>query len=337
MKSGAVIFISVFGLLWSSVTLVFDSVMAREITAEWRSREFAQTTGHVKSSKVTSYYGGRSISYIADIVYDYTVNGRTFSGSKLRYGVMFNSSRDQAQSAVDRHPAGRETPVFFDPANPADAVLEAGLSGVGLFTTVFITPFNVIMVGLWSAVADALRNSKSNRVAGGVRLLGRGLVTRARLPRFTAFAILMLTLAGTSFVSIFIVGFSTKMNPSLNNVIATWCAVLGLSVFAFARRWLRIQSGADDLVLDEGSLALTLPRTFGRKQAMLVPFSEVKTFAVESIEQRSNKGGVSYTYAPTVHFKDGRKEEKLADWADREKADAFTAWLREKTGAHSKQ
>lgn len=335
MKS-AVIFISVFGLIWSSLTLLFDFTISREIAGEWRSRSFAETTGHVKSSKLTTSRSSRSISYIADIVYDYSVNGRTFTASKLRYGVMFNSSRDQAQSAVDKHPVGAETPVYFDAENPSDAVLEPGLSGVGLLTTVFITPFNVIMLGLWLALVDAVRNLNPNRPAGGVPLIKRGWMTRARMPRFTAFAVGMLTLGGTSFAAIFIVGFSTKMNPSPNTAIATWCAVLGLSVFAAARRWLKIQSGVEDLVLDEDTLTLTLPLTFGRKETVRVPFSEVKAFVVESVEQRGSKGGVSYTFAPAVHFKDGRKGEKLADWGSRERADSFVAWLHEKTGVPAK-
>jgi len=330
MKFSAIVPLSVFGLLFSSLVLVFDYSTVREIAGEWRSQSFAQTTGHVLSSKLTTHYG-KHISYSADFVYDYTVDGQRFTGTKVDYGRALNSTHAWAQSLLTRYPAGSTTPVYFDRANPSDAVLEPGLRGPGLFTTVFLVPFNVMMIGLWAGLANLLTNSNASRVAGGVQVLEESLVTRARLPRFTPFAAGMLAMAATSFLAIFIVGFGTKMNPSPHTVIATWCVILVVPAVAFLRRWWKIQSGVEDLVLDPGSRVLTLPQTFGRKQVVVVPFNEVKALAVASIEHRTSKG-VSQTWAPTIQFKDNRKEEKLVVWPSREKAESFAAWLREKTG-----
>jgi hypothetical protein len=95
---------------------------------------------------------------------------------------------------------------------------------------------------------------------------------------------------------------------------------------------MKIQSGAEDLVLDEGARTLTLPLTFGRKQTTQVTFDEVKSVEVKSIMHSSSKGRVSYTYAPSLCFKNLNSEEILANWPSREKAESFTAWLREKIG-----
>jgi hypothetical protein len=223
--------------------------------------------------------------------------------------------------------------VYFDWGNPSDAVLERGFSGSCLFDTVSAMPFNVFMIVLLAQIVEGFRNSRANRIAGGVRLLEEGFATRARLPRWTAFNAGMMALGGSSLLAVILTQFCS-LDLSVDAVIATWCGILGGSALIFVwRRW-RIQSGAEDLVLDPGSRLLTLPRTFGRREAMVVPFSDVKALAVTTFEHRSKnkKKGVTYTWAPTVEFKDNRKAEKLADWDSREKAIAFAAWLGEKSG-----
>ena len=122
------------------------------------------------------------------------------------------------------------------------------------------------------------------------------------------------------------------MEPSIRTVCAAWAGIVGLSALIFARRWRRIQSGAEDLVLDQGSRALTLPRTFGRQESVTVSFREVTDVTVVKVERPTRRSRASYTWAPTIQFKDGREAQTLADWKNNEKAEAFTAWLREKIG-----
>ena len=54
---------------------------------------------------------------------------------------------------------------------------------------------------------------------------------------------------------------------------------------------------------------------------------------LETIVHRSRKGGVSYTYAPTLWLEsEAPGGQKLADWPDKMKAGAFTDWLRQRLG-----
>jgi hypothetical protein len=54
---------------------------------------------------------------------------------------------------------------------------------------------------------------------------------------------------------------------------------------------------------------------------------------LEVIAHQGSKGGVSYTYAPTLWLRGGLDGgQKLADWSDKMKAEAFTEWLRERLG-----
>ena len=50
---------------------------------------------------------------------------------------------------------------------------------------------------------------------------------------------------------------------------------------------------------------------------------------------RGSKGGVSYTYAPTLRLRGIEPAcQKIADWSDAMKANAFADWLRQKLGGH---
>lgn len=85
-------------------------------------------------------------------------------------------------------------------------------------------------------------------------------------------------------------------------------------------------------MIDPVRKVLTLPQTFGRREALDVPFADVREVAV--VERVSNDSdGPSYRYEPTVRCVDPRagyvKDAVLAKWPDRAKAEAFAAWLRE--------
>jgi len=331
VKPSSVAFLSVFALFWSSITLWQDYVAAREIAGGLRSRSFVKTSGEVSSSTLTPHTG-KGVSYTADLVYEYTVNGRTFTGSKVGYGGWTGRASD----VVDAHPAGSAAVVFFDPANPSDAVLETGLSGRNLFATVLLAPFNVLTIGIWSWIIAGAGASKTASVAGGVGIVESAPETRVRMSQLNAFESGMLALVGTSFAVLFLVGLSTDSNPSVNMVIAAWGGILGASALVFTRRWRRIQSGVEDLVIDAGARALTLPQTFGRKESITAPFREVQAVTVEKVARSSRRRRASSTRAPTLQFKDGRPGEILAEWSSNEKAEAFAGWLREKIGVSAK-
>jgi hypothetical protein len=119
------------------------------------------------------------------------------------------------------------------------------------------------------------------------------------------------------------------MPVALSTIAAVYGA--GFGVYWWQRR--KINSGIDDLLLDEPSRSLELPLTFGRKARVAARVTDIKSLYVEKIEHRSNKGGISYTYAPTLYLAGTEPSaQKLADWSDELKANEFAEWLRQKLG-----
>jgi hypothetical protein len=62
----------------------------------------------------------------AKVSYRYTVAGRNYQGGLLYFGYRPDRDPECARSRVNRYPPGTRVNVFYNPANPAAAVLESG-------------------------------------------------------------------------------------------------------------------------------------------------------------------------------------------------------------------
>jgi hypothetical protein len=137
------------------------------------------------------------------------------------------------------------------------------------------------------------------------------------------------------FISIFAVGVATKMEPSIPVALSAIALVYAAGFAVYLGRQQKINSGVDDVIINESARRLELPLTFGRKERVGVNCADIACLSVEMIEHRGNKGGVSYTYAPTLRLRQADlAPQKLADWSDKLKADEFASWLRGRLGAN---
>lgn len=64
---------------------------------------------------------GGSVNY-PKVQYSYQVGGQAYQGSKIAPGMEVGGTG--AGRVVERYPVGAQVMVFYDPQNPADAVLE---------------------------------------------------------------------------------------------------------------------------------------------------------------------------------------------------------------------
>ncbi len=208
-----------------------------------------------------------------------------------------------------------------------------GIDGSDLLLVLFLTPFNAVMLAFWMGIGGWLRQRLLRPAAGGVRIIMSRMLTRVRLPNYNPLVWALATTGGLGFVSVFIVGFSTRMQPSLGFVLTAIGIVYLTGAGVYLWHWHKIRSGIFDLVIDHSARTLDLPQTYGRKQRMTVNIADIQGFTVEKLVHRSTKGGTSYTYAPTLYLRTpNRGHQKLADWYDKVRADRFAEWLRKQIG-----
>ncbi len=99
-----------------------------------RSMRWLSTTGRVSSAtvdvRVDGGANGRSTLYCPMIAYEYQVEGRDYLQNRLLIGAPVSSNfRSRAQKWVDRYPEGSAVTVYYNPADPSEAVLERRAGG----------------------------------------------------------------------------------------------------------------------------------------------------------------------------------------------------------------
>jgi Protein of unknown function (DUF3592) len=326
-------FLILFTLFWSGLVLSFDWVTVHSTFQQIESSDFKSVTGKVTQSEVRTHHSSKhGTSYSAHVAYRYTVDAQTYTSDKLRFLAASSSSADAA-SIVNAHPVGAAVTVYYNPAQPAESLLAPGVIGADLMIVLFLTPFNAVMFGFWIWIGGWLRERLFHPVAGGMKIITNGLETRVRLPRWSPW-LWGLGIPGIlAFVFTLILAFTTQMKPSVPVVTGSIVGVYGCGVVAFLRQWMKIRSGIDDLIISESAKTVQLPLTFGRTERMTISSGEIESVWVEQIVHTSSKGGISYTYAPTLRTPRQQPPfQKLADWSDKLKADDFAQWLAQKLG-----
>jgi len=118
--------------------LIYQSIRSRKKAES--SQSWPATTGHITDAHVSHHTstdsdGDTSDHYSPKVRYTYPVAGTTYEGDKIGFGFQQSfGNASKAQAALTRYPVGGQISVFYDPNNPADAVLErrAGGSNVSL-------------------------------------------------------------------------------------------------------------------------------------------------------------------------------------------------------------
>jgi hypothetical protein len=94
----------------------------------------ATTTGKMVTSKVREERharrgtgGNNRYSYHPDVTYEYVVDGKTYTGTRAtEFSMGGTNFRGPTETFIKKYPKGAEVAVYYDPANPADSVLEKG-------------------------------------------------------------------------------------------------------------------------------------------------------------------------------------------------------------------
>ncbi len=142
------------------IVALFLLIMAlRSMRRATASQSWVQTSGQIIASTLEarrshSSSGGYSTAYYPVVTYQYVVNGQMYQGSRINFGSPIGSGfAGIAQRWLARFPAGATVPVYYNPNDPTQAVLErsAGgsskiLLGVAVFILVMLVATTAFMM-----------------------------------------------------------------------------------------------------------------------------------------------------------------------------------------------
>jgi len=124
------------------------------------TRRWLQTTGTVITSRVVSRttreHGANSdLTNTPLVQYEYQVNGKTIRGDRIMIGG--GKSETELERVLGKYPLGAKVIVYYNPADPQQAVLERfsarTLCGCGVL---MLFPFGVplVAIGIYNLTAD---------------------------------------------------------------------------------------------------------------------------------------------------------------------------------------
>ena len=112
--------------------------------------------GRIVSSSVRQERDKDSTTYHANVLYEYSVSGIVYDGSRVAYGDYGSSDSSHARGIVERYPEGDVVAVYFKPDQPQQCVLEPGLRGqawvVPIFGSLFFFIGCAMAIGLPIAI-----------------------------------------------------------------------------------------------------------------------------------------------------------------------------------------
>ena len=112
------------------------------------SKNWPTVSGVIKSSEVTQSRSSgkeKKTMYTPNVVFDYELDGRSYTSSSIAVGSGWSSSNSSAAYQItNKYPAGQTVDVAYDPAEPSVAVLETGVT----WSTYFIYYMGLGFAGL---------------------------------------------------------------------------------------------------------------------------------------------------------------------------------------------
>lgn len=111
------------------VALFFLVMILRSQRRASASRNWPMTMGTVIASFVeprrsSNGRGGTSTSYYPVVVYEYTAEGQRYQSRRIAFGLEVGGMARMAETRIARYPVGSLVNVYYNPANPGEAVLE---------------------------------------------------------------------------------------------------------------------------------------------------------------------------------------------------------------------
>jgi hypothetical protein len=132
-KLFGLVFLLIFGLVFSGAGYAAAFHWGRPVLQKAEaSKSWPSTLGVVEVSDVDVSRDDDGTTYAADVVYVYRVGDHEYRGAEIQAGgSVRSSSRSSALKVVNRYPVGTDVAVYYDPADPTEAVLQPGESAGG--------------------------------------------------------------------------------------------------------------------------------------------------------------------------------------------------------------
>ena len=164
------------------IALLFIFWMLRNRRRAGQSGAWNRTTGRIVHSQVEARRShdehGYHTSYYPIIIYEYAINGQRYQNDRLNFGPEVGyGSPTPSQNVVGRYHVGNVVDIYFDPANPAESVLErsAGSANNVLLVVAAVIIATLLCTGIMTLGAMGM----AGQFVGSITSQVNGVLTQA--------------------------------------------------------------------------------------------------------------------------------------------------------------
>ncbi len=143
--------------VWGTVEVGSDAFLVAE-SLRWPS-----TDGKIIKGEQATKSVGFEPAYLE---YSYQVGDRWFSSGKINFSRRWKWSSNEWNALIGSFPASGSVPVFYNPREPSQAVLEPGGSNLGNFA--FLGVQLLVALALSWLLIRSFRIDRMNRQAGSM-------------------------------------------------------------------------------------------------------------------------------------------------------------------------
>lgn len=284
-------FLLFFSFIWITVTTLATTLMIRGIVGQSdAATRFIPVPATITESSIKEHDGEDGTTYSNAVTYTYTHQGRNYTSDRIAFDGMSGSHRAAQRWARD-NPPGASITAYIDPSSPSTAVLRTTTARSTWMMLVFLLPFQAVAIGCIAALGSVIRDWISppelRHPLDGLLVREDGDRITFRLDTVSALSAGIATTGLTGFLSIFILLFTTGMNPPpvASISVAAVCIALGIWVGLF-RLW-RMHSGTLNLTIDRRGRFLLLPRSATSSDpAALDPLAPISFSSIRGIITR---------------------------------------------------
>jgi hypothetical protein len=138
--------------------IAFRSSRKADVSKDWPTTMGRVITATVEQRRSSSSEGGYSTSHYPQVIYEYTVNGQKYMGSKINFGMEVGYGwAGMAERIIAKYPVGGMVQVYYDPGDPIQAVLERS-SGSSSKILIGVAVVILVILGVTVAFTTGINN-----------------------------------------------------------------------------------------------------------------------------------------------------------------------------------
>jgi hypothetical protein len=155
-------------IIFTGAAIVFFVLGSRargtvSATNNWVTATATIINASVEASRGGTVDGGTATTYYPRVLYEYQVNGQTYRGDKRILGEEVSKGiQSWAEKDIAKYQRGTTVPVYYNPADPRQAVLERTapaatffnlLAALFIVLALFFCAFNFGLAGILDSLA----------------------------------------------------------------------------------------------------------------------------------------------------------------------------------------